>query len=103
MRPEWDDQFAETEGERNARLRARRRRKAGQPAINPEDVSISDFAGFSSGVLAEFCRRWPGTNEARAAYAALLHRGALAYAEMCRKPWECIAKGSCPLDPNCAD
>jgi hypothetical protein len=71
--------------------------------IDPSDVSISDFFGFSSAVLAEFCRKWPGTNEARAARAELLSRKALPYAEWCRAPWECVGKGSCPRDPNCGD
>ena len=34
MKPEWDDQFAETEDERNARLRAKRLRRL-QPLTCP--------------------------------------------------------------------
>lgn len=71
--------------------------------LTPDMVSVADFDGFSNAVLACFCQQWPGTNEARAARAALVQRKALAYAEMCRKPWECVGKGSCPCDPNCAD
>lgn len=71
--------------------------------LDSSAVSIADFAGFASETLAEFCRIWPGTNEARAARAELIGRRALAYSEMCRKPWVCISKGFCPLDPNCAD
>lgn len=64
---------------------------------------MDDFAGFSNATLATFCERWPGTNEARAAKAELITRKCLPYSEMCRKPWECLSVGRCPLDPNCAD
>jgi hypothetical protein len=47
------------------------------------DRPIRRFHTFSSAVLAEFCRAWPGTNEARAARAELLQRKALPYAEWC--------------------
>lgn len=71
--------------------------------MTPDMVSIADFDGFSSAVLAEFCHIWPGTDEARAARNALLLRGALAYAEWCRDPAACVGKGYCPRDPTCGD
>jgi hypothetical protein len=71
--------------------------------MEPDAVSIADFPGFTNAVLAEFCRAWPGTNEARAARAELISRKALVYAEFCCQPWLCIAKGWCPRNPTCAD
>ncbi len=71
---------------------------------SPESISISDFSGFSNGVLAEFCRKWPGTPEARAAKAELVSRKVLPYDEWCSRPWECVAAGGrCKKDPNCGD
>jgi hypothetical protein len=71
--------------------------------MTPDTVNISDFPSFTSGVLAEFCRKWPGTDEACAARLELLNRKALPYNERCRSPWECVGKGYCPRDPNCGD
>ena len=76
---------------------------AATESLTPDMVNISDFDGFSNEILATFCRRWPGTNEARAAKAALVERRSLSYGSACQEPWKCISKGYCPRDPNCAD
>ena len=74
-----------------------------QPVLSPDTVSIADFAGFSSDILATFCERWPGTNEARAAKAELVNRKVLPYLEWCRSPIKCVGKSHCPRNPNCGD
>lgn len=71
--------------------------------MSPDTVNISDFPSFASGVLADFCRQWPGTEEARAARLELLSRKALAYDQWCCEPWKCVGKGYCTRDPSCAD
>jgi hypothetical protein len=71
--------------------------------LTPDMVSVSDFSGFTSAVLATFCLRWPGTMEARFARAELNRRRALPYDEWCSAPWECVGKSYCPRDPNCGD
>jgi len=71
--------------------------------LTPDTVTIADFAGFSNAVLASFCQQWPGTNEARAARAALIERKALPYDSACQEPWKCVGRSYCPRDPNCAD
>lgn len=93
-RPDWDDQFRETEGERNARLRYKRQLKYDKErrTITSPDPRDPDYTRVGMFVLHNCSRCKDGREPYRWSKCPSTH---CERRQECASPNECCARESC--------